>query len=309
METLKRHLPFSAQEGLQELKKIAIRLEEKIYTTATNQFDYLRKISLEMLLMEIRSPNAMPATPMDPEDQSQARQQLVSQNMQSIPGVSQNSVGNSMGQGIPSTMFANSQRQMPASLDSTAQTGHANGADWQDQIYQKIKVMKETYFPEINEMYRRIAAKLQQHDSHPQQPKSEQLEKLEVFKAMLERLITFLQVSKNNIKPSFKEKLGSNEKHIVSFLNPSRFRKPIPNLQLGQLPQPHVQPMQQSQSLVPQLQSHENQLNTQLQSMNVQGFVPTMQQNNMSSLQHGSLSSLSGVSMSQPIMMMWDERF
>jgi len=45
--------------------------------------------------------------------QSQARQQLVSQNMQSIPGVSQNSVGNSMGQGIPSTMFANSQRQMP----------------------------------------------------------------------------------------------------------------------------------------------------------------------------------------------------
>jgi hypothetical protein len=85
-------------------------------------------------------------------DQSQARQQLVSQNMQncmasngvqsyaglqaapppvssvtqtipntivhnpnmqSIPGVSQNSVGNSMGQGIPSTMFANSQEQMP----------------------------------------------------------------------------------------------------------------------------------------------------------------------------------------------------
>ncbi|KAI5593590.1 hypothetical protein BDE02_03G023700 [Populus trichocarpa] len=84
-------------------------------------------------------------------DQSQARQQLVSQNMQncmasngvqsyaglqaalppvsgvtqtipntvvqnpnmqSIPGVSQNSVGNSMRQGIPSTMFVNSQRQM-----------------------------------------------------------------------------------------------------------------------------------------------------------------------------------------------------
>ena len=68
------------------------------------------------------------------------------------------------------------------------------------------------------------------HDSHPQQPKSEQLEKLEVFKAMLERLITFLQVSKKNVTPSFKEKLGSYEKHIVSFLNPSRFRRPIPNL-------------------------------------------------------------------------------
>ncbi|KAI5593562.1 hypothetical protein BDE02_03G022000 [Populus trichocarpa] len=169
--------------------------------------------------------------------------------------------------------------------------------------------MKEIYFPEINEMYQRIAAKLQQLDSHPQQPKSEQLEKLQVFKAMLERLITFLQVSKNNITPSFKEKLGSYEKQIVSFLKPSRFRRSIPNLQLGQLPQPHVQPMQQPQSPVPQLQSHENQLNPQLQSLNVHGSIPTMQQNNMSSLQHGSLSSLSGVSMSEPIMMMRDERF
>ncbi|KAJ6932250.1 mediator of RNA polymerase II transcription subunit 15a-like [Populus alba x Populus x berolinensis] len=104
-------------------------------------------------------------------------------------------------------------------------------------------------------MYQRIAAKLQQLDSHPQQPKSEQLEKLEVFKAMLERLVTFLQVSKNNITPSFKEKLGSYEKQIVSFINPSRFRRPIPNLQLGQLPQPPV----------PQLQSQQNQLNPQLQ--------------------------------------------
>ena len=25
-----------------------------------------------------------------------------------------------------------------ASLDSTAQTGHANGADWQEEVYQKV---------------------------------------------------------------------------------------------------------------------------------------------------------------------------
>jgi hypothetical protein len=37
METLKRHLPVSGQEGLQELKKIAIRFEEKIYTAAVSQ--------------------------------------------------------------------------------------------------------------------------------------------------------------------------------------------------------------------------------------------------------------------------------
>ncbi|KAK6945578.1 Mediator complex subunit 15, KIX domain [Dillenia turbinata] len=37
MDTLKRHLPFSVNEGLHELKKIAVRFEEKIYTAATSQ--------------------------------------------------------------------------------------------------------------------------------------------------------------------------------------------------------------------------------------------------------------------------------
>jgi PAX-interacting protein 1 len=37
METLKRHLPISGEEGLHELKKIAIRFEEKIYTAAASQ--------------------------------------------------------------------------------------------------------------------------------------------------------------------------------------------------------------------------------------------------------------------------------
>ncbi|KAJ9537225.1 hypothetical protein OSB04_029958 [Centaurea solstitialis] len=60
MDTLKRHLPFSGHEGLQELKKIAVRFEEKIYTAATSQSDYLRKISLKMLTMETRSQNPMP---------------------------------------------------------------------------------------------------------------------------------------------------------------------------------------------------------------------------------------------------------
>ncbi|KAF8029804.1 hypothetical protein BT93_E2281 [Corymbia citriodora subsp. variegata] len=55
METLKRHLPVSGPEGLQELNKIAVRFEEKIYTAATSQSDYLRKISLKMLTMETKS--------------------------------------------------------------------------------------------------------------------------------------------------------------------------------------------------------------------------------------------------------------
>ena len=41
MDTLKRHLPFSGQEGLNELKKIAGRVEEKIYTAATSQVNLI----------------------------------------------------------------------------------------------------------------------------------------------------------------------------------------------------------------------------------------------------------------------------
>ncbi|XP_030967726.1 mediator of RNA polymerase II transcription subunit 15a-like isoform X2 [Quercus lobata] len=237
METLKRHLHVSGQEGLYVLGKFAIRFEEKIYTAATNQSDYLAKIFLKLLTLENYS---------------------------------------------------------------TAQTGHANGAGWQEEVYQKIETMKDLYLPEINEMYQKIAAKLQQHyDSLPQQSTSDLLEKLKVFKIMLERIITFLQVSKNNISPGYKEKLGSYEKQIVNCIKAYCFKKPA--LQQGQLPAPHMQTMQQPPQLA-QIQSHENQMNPQLQSMNLQGSVPTMPQNSMSSLQHNSVS-LSGASTAQPNMM------
>ncbi|CAK7356976.1 unnamed protein product [Dovyalis caffra] len=62
METLKRHLPYSGRRGLRDLEKIAIRFEERIYAAATSQSDYLRKISLKMFAMEIKSqPISLPS--------------------------------------------------------------------------------------------------------------------------------------------------------------------------------------------------------------------------------------------------------
>lgn len=106
---------------------------------------------------------------------------------------------------------------------------------------------------------------------------------------MLERIITFLQVSKSNISASFKEKLGSYEKQIINFINTNRPKKNLP----GQLPPPHMHSMSQSQPQVTQVQSHENQMNSQLQAANMQGSVATMQQNNMANMQHNSLSGVS----------------
>ncbi|KAG5001207.1 hypothetical protein JHK87_022279 [Glycine soja] len=123
-------------------------------------------------------------------------------------------------------------------LDSTAQTGQSSGGDWQEQI----KSMKESYLPELNEMYQKIATQLQQHNSLPTQPKLDQLEKMNVFK-MLERIIAFLQVSKSNISPNFKEKLeklGSYENHIINFINRKKHKKAMPSMQSRQLPLPHI---------------------------------------------------------------------
>ncbi|KAF6175348.1 hypothetical protein GIB67_021853 [Kingdonia uniflora] len=182
IESLKKHLPVSGHEGMQELMKIAERFEERIYTsgTTTSQSDYLRKISMKMLTMETKTQNVgvpnsnasgsnqnLPDTashsmqtqvrnqgqpPVPLPNQSQGRQQLLSQsmqntiapagvqsssglmsalpsvtglsqpsmlntvsqssNLQDILGISQNSVSNNAGQGIPSNILASSQKQM-----------------------------------------------------------------------------------------------------------------------------------------------------------------------------------------------------
>lgn len=67
----------------------------------------------------------------------------------------------------------------------------------------------------------------------------------------------------------------------------------------GHLPSPHMHSMSQSQPQVTQVQSHENQMNPQLQTTNMQGSVATMQQNNMAGMQHNSLSGVSTVQQSK----------
>ncbi|KAK2378606.1 mediator of RNA polymerase II transcription subunit 15a [Trifolium repens] len=59
LDVLKKHLPVNGSEGLLELQKIAQRFEDKIFTAATDQSDYLRKISLKMLTMDNKSHNTI----------------------------------------------------------------------------------------------------------------------------------------------------------------------------------------------------------------------------------------------------------
>ncbi|XP_018492757.1 mediator of RNA polymerase II transcription subunit 15a isoform X2 [Raphanus sativus] len=151
-----------------------------------------------------------------------------------------------------------SQRTLPempsSSLDSTAQTESGNAVDWQEEVFQKIKTMKEAYFPDLTQIYQRVTTKLQQ-DPLLQQQRPEQFEKLKQFKTMLERMMQFLSVSKSSIMPALKNKVAIYEKQIIDFVTTHRPRKPV---QQGQLLQSQMQPMQQHSSQPMQQNSSQN---------------------------------------------------
>ncbi|KAL5056855.1 hypothetical protein RYX36_028459, partial [Vicia faba] len=52
METIKKHLPVCGQEGLLAVHNIAQMFEDKVFTIATSQYDYIKKISMKMLAFE-----------------------------------------------------------------------------------------------------------------------------------------------------------------------------------------------------------------------------------------------------------------
>ncbi|OIT05438.1 PREDICTED: probable mediator of RNA polymerase II transcription subunit 15c isoform X1 [Nicotiana attenuata] len=121
-----------------------------------------------------------------------------------------------------------------ASVDPTAQTRYANGADWQEEVYQKIKSMKEMYLPKLNDLYHKVASEVQQCPQH------EKIEKFKVFKLKLEYFVLLLQLNKHDIQLYDKEKLLSVEKHINFFLKSNNPPQPDSSLLQGQLPQPPV---------------------------------------------------------------------
>ncbi|RID57729.1 hypothetical protein BRARA_F01085 [Brassica rapa] len=112
MEILSRHLPQSGPEGINELMRIAARFEEKIFSGAVNQTDYLRKISMKMLAMETKSQNAAGSSATTPAANNTT-------SMDSIPA--------NQGQLLPGTL-PNNQSQPPQPLMSqTIQSNTASG--------------------------------------------------------------------------------------------------------------------------------------------------------------------------------------
>ncbi|KAM3210647.1 hypothetical protein ACQJBY_064554 [Aegilops geniculata] len=170
------------------------------------------------------------------------------------------------------------------SADS-AQTGHAGAGDWQEEIYQMIKSLKDQYFAELSELFNKISVKLQHVDSiiPPQKP-SEQYDRMKSFKIMLERILQMLQISKSTIQPAMRDKVPQYEKQIISILNSQR-RKPVqPQIQqhfqppAGQAPNSSISQQQQPSQTLQQHDSHTNpqaslsSMSTGLQSSSAAGI-------------------------------------
>ncbi|KAK9122613.1 hypothetical protein Sjap_012215 [Stephania japonica] len=279
------------------------------------------------------------------QQQQQQQQQLMSQ-LQSQPQMGlqqqQNQLQRDMQQRLQvagSTLQAQGvieqkpfqqQRAVPdassTSMDSTGQTGNANSMDWQEEIYQKVKSLKELYLPELNELHQKISLKMQQHESTSQGARDQmdkfkimdQVEKLKVMKVMLDRSMAFLQVSKNSMPHSYRDKLGQYEKQIMSFINMNRPKRSFQqgqqqihplsghplSLQQQQLQQQQPQ-QQQLPSQTPQLQHHDNQMNSQIQPSSLQSGVTSMQPTSVTSMQSSMppLPTQTGISTAQANMM------
>ncbi|KAK4720729.1 hypothetical protein R3W88_010962 [Solanum pinnatisectum] len=173
--------------------------------------------------------------------------------------------------------------------NTQGQMENANGVDWQEEVYQKIKSMKEMYLSDLNDLYEKIAYKMQQ-DSLQQRLENEKIEKLKMFKIILERIMLFLRLNKQDIQLNHKYKLVSVEKNISFFLSSNWARsKTSSSPQQGKLPQSSMQ--------LQQPQSPDGQTNPPMQP--VQGSMEAMQQSYLTNLQNYSLSGVSTISNSQ----------
>ncbi|KAJ0944662.1 putative coactivator CBP, KIX domain superfamily, mediator complex subunit 15, KIX [Helianthus annuus] len=251
MDIFKKHLPFSAYERLQELIKIAERVEEEVYTAATSQSEYSRKICLNMLIVDTRLQHSL--EPLDSTDQTDDLN------------------GEDWQEEVYRKIKAMKELYL---LESS--TGNPQGEDWQEEVYQKIKAMKDLYLLDLNAVHQKVISKLQQHVSLQlpenerveklkalkymlerymqfhvslQRPENERLEKLKALKYMLERYMQFVQISKHGIRANHKDKLGTYESQIIIILSADRRLQAAttPQQQTQALPSPRTQYLQQSE--------------------------------------------------------------
>ncbi|KAL1218409.1 Mediator of RNA polymerase II transcription subunit 15a [Cardamine amara subsp. amara] len=95
---------------------------------------------------------------------------------------------------------------------------NANGDDWREELYLKVRSIREMCLAHLHELYQTTEDKLQHQESLLPQQRSDEFEKLKRFKTTLERMIYFLSLPKSKILPELKHNIAYCEKQIMDLL-------------------------------------------------------------------------------------------
>uniref|UniRef100_A0A6V7QYP9 Mediator complex subunit 15 KIX domain-containing protein n=1 Tax=Ananas comosus var. bracteatus TaxID=296719 RepID=A0A6V7QYP9_ANACO len=254
-EILLSRLHISEPERCKEIQRIAVRFEEQIFTIATSQSDYLKKVCLKLFSIELKTQHApltnsaMTDAAVVPESSIYPAHGIQSQVSCDMLLAHQASASLLQPHGADDQqkLIMWSQTSLPevslnALVGSTAENEHADGIDWQQEIYDKIKTMKELYFVELIELYKMIALKIQQHDIL--ETPGNLSDRAEKMKKFLEGILVILQLDKSKVQIALKDKLLLYEKEIMRILASHKRKVPA------------QQPQGQSQFLQPSLCAH-----------------------------------------------------
>ncbi|XP_056853045.1 probable mediator of RNA polymerase II transcription subunit 15c isoform X2 [Raphanus sativus] len=171
--------------------------------------------------------------------------------------------------------------QAAASQDSAGTTANANGEDWQEETYQKIKALKEKYLPLLSTLLQKLSEKLGEVDSLPQQKmQHEPIQKLKEGKLTLELIIMYLNVGRDSISESHRDKFSLYEEQVLRFTKNQHTvtRSPMQHQQSPSGHNQHSNTSPAQSSMFHQKQFHHLQMQHQLMQSQQQQQPQTNQQ-------------------------------
>ncbi|KAK9290114.1 hypothetical protein L1049_008278 [Liquidambar formosana] len=117
IEKLKNHVPSSDPNTLNEINKVAVKFEEKIYHTARTKDGYLIAICKKITPIENSCNQSIAASSPNPGLAHTTMPDAVGNcsSLQNMAGFLHDLVGNSVGQGMQSNILANSQKEIQGS--------------------------------------------------------------------------------------------------------------------------------------------------------------------------------------------------
>nr|XP_029119838.1 mediator of RNA polymerase II transcription subunit 15a isoform X2 [Elaeis guineensis] len=237
------------------------------------------QLSQEQLMSQVQSQPSRLQQQLDMHQQSNSLQQEMQQRPQSSGALlqPQNLIEEQR-------QYIQSQRGLPEATSNT-QNRNAGVVDWQEEIYQEIMSWKK-YSTELNELNGKVILKIEQlqHEGvNPATKQSERLHRMKIYKSLLDAILHLLPISKSNINSDVKRKFPYLKKYMRNFKNLNMKRSVPSEFQGRSQSMPQHLPSQ-----VSQLQQHDDRVN-EVQQINLQCLVASMQSAAAPSMQHGSM--------------------